>query len=340
MPYYTYVALQGDDRILIFAMDPRTGGLDRRDAVAVPGGPAPLAISPQRTFLYVGRRGACEVSSFRIDQQTGGLTHIGAVALESDPCYMATDRTGRFLLSAYYQAGKAAVHPINAHGVVSAPPVEWRDTARGAHCFQTDPSNTFAFVPHIAGNGPNAIFQFHFDAQTGHITPNTPAMVRPEREDGPRHYCFHPSKDLLYFSNEQGCSVTVYRFDTSTGTLHPVQTVSTLPDDFQGRNSCAQIQITPSGRFLYAPNRGHNSIAGFAVDAATGHLTPIGRWATEPVPRAINIDPTGNFLYAAGLESGRLAAYRIDTTTGALSSLNVYTVGERPTWVLTTELAG
>ena len=134
--------------------------------------------------------------------------------------------------------------------------------------------------------------------------------------------------------------MTAYHFDVSTGTLSPFQTVSTLPDDFDGRNSCAQIQITPSGQFLYAPNRGHNSIAGFAVEAATGQLTPIGHFPTEPVPRAFSIDPTGNFLYAAGLESGRLAAYRIDQTTGTLSHLETYAVGERPMWVLITNLGG
>lgn len=334
MAYYLYVTLQGDDKILRFSIHPNTGKLELQETMAVAGGPAPLALSPARTFLYIGRRGDCEVSSFRIDPQTGELSQIGTVALESDPCYMATDRTGRFLLSAYYQAGKAAVHPIGTDGVAYGPPVAWRDTARGAHCFQTDPSNQFAFVPHIAGNGPNAIFQFRFDAQTGHITPNTPPQVKPERNDGPRHFCFHPHKDILYFSNEQGCGVTAYHFDATSGTLSPFQTISTLPAGFTGRNTCAQIQITPSGRFLYAPNRGHNSIAGFTVDEATGRLTPIGHMLTEPVPRAVGVDPSGNFFYAAGLESGRLAAYRIDSSTGALSPIETYAVGARPMWVL------
>jgi 6-phosphogluconolactonase len=180
-------------------------------------------------------------------------------------------------------------------------------------------SNRFAFLPHIVGRGPNAIYQYRFDAQSGHMTPNTPPIVHPERQDGPRHYCFHPSKDIVYFSNEQGGGVTAYHFDTSRGTLSPFQTVSTLPEDFTGRNSCSQIQITPSGQFLYAPNRGHNSMAGFMVDAASGALTPIGHVAVDPVPRAFSIDLTGHFLYVTGLESGRLLAYRIDQTVGALS---------------------
>jgi 6-phosphogluconolactonase len=334
MAYHMYVSLQGDDKISRFIMNPQTGALDAHGEVAVPGGPAPMTVDPQRQFLYVGRRGACELSSFGIDPQTGDLTHLGAVSLDSDPCFIATDRSGKFLLSAYYEAATAAVHGIDAKGVVSGPPIEWRHTARGAHCFQTDPSNRFAFVPHIAGRGPNQIWQFRFDAATGRLTPNDPPTLSPEGEVGPRHFCFHPSKDILYFSDEQGSSVSAYTLDPDAGTLTALQRVPTLPDGFTGQNSCAQIQITPSGRFLYAPNRGHNSMACFTVDDATGHLTPVGHASAEAVPRAFAIDPTGNFLYSAGLETGRLAAYRIEADSGRLTPLEVYPVGARPMWVL------
>ena len=292
-----------------------------------------MAADPGGQFLHVGRRGVCEVSSFRIDSHTGDLTPIGAVSLDAEPCYLAMDRQGKFLFSAYYAAGKAAVHAINSAGVVSTPPVEWLDTATGAHALQTDPSNRFAFVPHIAGNGPNTIFQYRFDPQSGRLSPNTPARLTPPDPVGPRHFCFHPRKAVVYFSNEQGCSVTAYDLDTATGTLSARQTVSTLPEDFDGDNTCAQIHMTPSGRMLFAPNRGHNSMACFAVDAKTGDLTPTARIATEPVPRAFGIDPSGNFLYAAGLESGRLAAYRIDADNGTLHHLETYDVGSTPMWV-------
>ncbi len=155
----------------------------------------------------------------------------------------------------------------------------------------------------------------------------------PEGPDGPRHFCFHPSLDVLYFSNEQGCSVTAYRLDRSRGTLTPFQTISTLPEGYKGENTCSQIRMAPSGRFLYAPNRGHNSIACFSVDAS-GRLTSLGQTPTERVPRVFNIDPQGRFLYAAGLESGRMASYRIDGTTGKLQPLEVYEVGKAPMWVL------
>lgn len=333
MPTQLYVSLQGDDCIRRFDLDPQTGRLDPLDPVPVPGGPAPMAVDPQGQFLHVGRRGVCEVSSFRIEPRTGDLALMAAVSLDAEPCYLAMDRQGRFLFSAYYAAGKAAVHAVNSDGTVSTPPIEWLDTATGAHALQTDPSNRFAFVPHIAGKGPNAIFQYRFDAQTGRLIPNTPARLNPPDPVGPRHFCFHPRKDIVYFSNEQGCSVTAYDLDTTAGTLRARQTVSTLPGDFDGDNTCAQIHMTPSGHMLFAPNRGHNSMACFAVDPGTGALTPTDRIATEPVPRAFGVDPSGNFLYVAGLESGRLAAYRIDADNGALHHLDTCDVGSTPMWV-------
>lgn len=340
MPNVMYVALQGDDRIVRFTMDAATGELEPLDELAVPGGPAPMAVDPAQRYLHVARRGECKISSYRIDPRTGDLSLIGDIPLPTDPCYLSTDRTGRFLLSAYYEGRGVAVHPIGADGSAGDPPVERRETARGAHCFQTDPSNRFAFVPHIAGRGPNEIWQFRFDEATGRLTPNATPKAIPEQPVGPRHFCFHPTRPMVYFSNEQGCSVTAYRFDASAGTLTAMQTVSTLPAGYTGQNSCAQIRIAPSGKFLYAPNRGHNSIACFTVDATSGLLTPNGHAASEPVPRAFNLDPAGNFLYAAGLESGRLAAYRIDANTGALHPLKLYPLGRRPMWVLLLNLPG
>ncbi len=339
MSYFMYVSISQEDKVLRFTVDQTTGKLELQGEVAVPGRPAPMAVSPDRRFLYVGRRDDLEVSSFRIDPSDGSISLIGAAGLESDPCFMSTDRTGQYLLSAYYNAGHAAVHPIGGDGAAGAPPVEWLSTGTGAHCFQTDPSNRYGFVAHIAaGDGPNAVFQFRFDQNTGHITPNTPARVSPDEPLGPRHFCFHPTRDILYFSNEQGCSVTGYHLDADTGSLSAFQTLSTLPEGFEGRNSCSQIRISPNGKYLFAPNRGHNSIAGFAVDADTGHLTSLGQTPTEAVPRALDLDPSGNFLYSAGLESGRLAAFRIDDATGALTRQDTYEVGQGPMWVSVIEV--
>jgi 6-phosphogluconolactonase len=321
-------------------VDPATGTLAWQEDVAVDGGPAPLAIDPSKNFLYVGRRGSQEISSYRIDQRTGGLSLIGSTPLQGEPVYVATDRTGRFVLSAYYYQSTAAVHAVNSDGVATFPPVEWRYTAGGAHAIQTDRSNRFAFVPHIANRGPNAIFQFRFDENTGQLTSNDPPRYSPREYLGPRALAFHPTLDIVYFSDEQGSSVTAYQLDPSAGILAPLQTISTLPADYREANTCSQIQIAPSGRFLYVPNRGHNSIASFGVDASTGRLTATGRVPTEPVPRAFSLDPDGSFLFVAGLESGRLASYRVDPESGELTPLETYDAGNRPMWVLITALPG
>ena len=334
MAYHVYVTVSGEDQIARFLMDENTGALEPAAEIAVPGRPAPIALDPTRRFMHVGRRETCEITSYGIDAASGALTERATVPLDSDPCYMATDRSGRYLFSAYYLAERAAVHAIDAEGRVTHPAIEWLHTGRGAHCFQTDRSNRFAFVPHIAGNGaPNAIFQFHFDAETGRLSPNQPARAEPEGEVGPRHFCFHPTKDLLYFSNEQGSGVATWAFDPETGTLRHLATVPTLPEGWEGENTCAQIHLTPDGRFLYAPNRGHDSIAEFEIDAESGLPRPLGHAAAQQVPRAFAIDPAGRFLISAGLSSGRLAVYRIDADSGRLAEIAQHPVGQAPMWV-------
>jgi 6-phosphogluconolactonase len=349
MPYALYVCAQDDNKIIAFAMDADSGRLTPQAELPVAGGPSVMAISPDRRTLYVGQRTGEAISSFRIDPGTGGLSLLGSISQAHAPTFLAPDRTGRYLLSAYYQGGGVAVYHLGVDGAAGAPSQEWLATATGAHAIQTDRSNRFAFVPHIAriqdnvleppkdNPGPNMILQFKFDAQTGHLTANSPSRVEPAERVGPRHYCFHPTLGLVYFSNEQGCSVTGYRLDPATGTLSAAQTISTLPDGYSARNTCSQIHLTPSGRFLYVGNRGHNSIAGFAVDSA-GRLTAIGRAPTEAVPSAFSLDPAGHFVFAAGTASGRLASYRINRETGALTALTTYAVGQRPGAVLAAQL--
>jgi 6-phosphogluconolactonase (cycloisomerase 2 family) len=350
MPTYMYVTLQDEDKIRVYTMDTATGHLTPQSEVPVTGGPSALALSPNRQVLYAGYRNVPAISSYRIDPATGGLTPSGTVTPEAAPTFLAPDRSGRFLLSAYYQGAYVAVHPLGADGAVGAPACDRLDTAQGAHAIQTDPSNQFAFVPHIArfndnvleplreSTGPNMIVQLKFDARSGRLSPNTPQRVEPATRLGPRHYCFHPTLPVVYFSNEQASSVTAYRLDTATGTLTASQTLTTLPEGFTARNTCSQIHLTASGRFLYVGNRGHNSLAGFAVDAATGQLTALGQVATEAVPSAFGLDPAGQFAFAAGTATGRLASYRIHGETGALTPLATVAVGQRPTAVLVTQV--
>jgi 6-phosphogluconolactonase len=347
MPHYVYVAAQDDNKVGIYTMDGDTGALSHQSDAAMPGGPSLLAISPDKRTLYVSHREALSLSSHRIDHATGGLTRTGSVSVEDWPAFLSTDRTGRHLLVAFYGGARAGVYPVGADGELGGQATESLSTADGAHAILTDRSNRFAYVPHIAyiqDNvleppknilGPNVIYQFRFNAETGRLTPNDPLVLEMGGFLGPRHYTYHPSLDVVYFSDEQGSSVTAYNMD-SEGRLSAFQTISTLPEGHTERNTCSQIQVTADGRFLFVPNRGHNSIASFAVDAGSGQLTPADRVATEQVPSAFSIDPQGKFLYAAGSESGRLASYQINGDTGEMNPGEVYDVGKRPMWVLIT----
>ena len=195
-----YVCLQDDDKIACFSIDSGAGGLTRQADVSAAGGPSVMALSPDRRVLYVGLRTRPAISSFRINPSSGALTPQGTVPSADAPTFLATDRTGRFLLSAYYQGGYAAVHPLGPDGAVGAPALDRQDTATGAHAIATDPSNSFAFVPHISRvqdnvleppkniAGPNFIAQFRFDPQSGRLSPNTPFRVEQRELVGPRHY--------------------------------------------------------------------------------------------------------------------------------------------------------
>src|ERR1700757_3893186 len=347
-----YVGVQDDDKIVVFALDGDSGKLTKRAGVAAAGGPSVMAISPDRNALYVGCRTRPSIAGYRIDPATGGLSVLGTAAQTDAPTFLGLDRTGRYMLCAYYQGGYVAVYPIAAGGTLGAAAIDNQKTAVGAHAIATDPSNRFAFVPHIAriqdnvleppknNPGPNMILQYRFDAQPGRLSPNTPHGVEQGSLVGPRHYIHHPSLDVVYFSNEQGCSVTAYRLHPANGPLPSVQTISTLPAGHSERTTCSQIHLTPSGRYLYVGNRAAtgSSIAAFAVDPATGQLTAAGHTPTEAVPSAFCLDPAGHFLFAVGTASGRLASYRINQQSGALTPLAVEEVGKRPAAVLTTRL--
>lgn len=368
MPVHMYVSLQNDNLIRRFELNSADGRLTHVADVEVPDGPAPLGINPAGTVLYVGHRGSASavttggdgvarpqfaLSSWVIDQRTGDLARTGGVQVLGEPCFVATDRRGRFVLSSYYQAGHCAVHPLDDAGALGGEAIEWLDTNSGAHSFQTDRSNRFGFVPHIADGsgglmrlaegrrvGANAIFQFRFDQETGKLTPNDPPRITPDEQIGPRHHCFHPTRDLVYVNNEQGSVVTVYALDTERGTLAAVQTLGTLPEGATGPNAPSQIHIDRSGRFLYCANRGHDSIACYAIDEATGRLTSTGWTEVGERPRAFNVDPTGHFLYATSQATGSMAAFSIDQQAGTLAPLGTYELGNVPMWVLFAELPG
>jgi 6-phosphogluconolactonase len=205
-------------------------------------------------------------------------------------------------------------------------------TGNGAHCIFTDSDNSHALLPHIAGErGINTILKYNFDEDTGMLSPSEREFVKQPDNRGPRHYTFHPSGEYVFFSNEQDSSVTSYRYHE--GDMEELYTISTLPAHYAGVNTCAQIKITPDGKFLYAPNRGHNSLAGFSINSNSGQLKAIGRTLTEAIPRVLDIDGKGQFLYSAGLETGFISAFRI-SDTGNLQFIERFEVGKEPMWIL------
>ena len=328
---YVYISLAQEDRIVSLELEQASGKAIPRGSFEIEGGPSAMVVAPSLELIYVGLRSKPGIAALGLERTTGNLALQSAIALDDDPCYLSIDRTGRFLFSSYYGAGKVGVHPIGEGGALLTTAAQWHKTALNAHSIQSDPSNRFAFVPHT---GPNRIFQFLFDETNGHLNPNSPDRLAPAESDGPRHFCFHPNGRHVCFVNEQGSSITVYELNQRTGALAPVQTVSTLPSDFTGENSCSQIHITPDGRYLYASNRGHDSIACYTVDADSGRLALIELASTEKTPRAFNLDTKGRYLLATGLDTGKLATYKISPDTGSLVPLEVQSLGRRPMWVL------
>ena len=367
MSYQVYVSLQNEDCIRRLAFDRNSGALEKKAEYEAKGGPAPMCLSPDGRVIHVGFRGDRPenspgsnggvlpehgLGSFAIDG-CGDLHPIGRVHNEGEPCFVRTDHSGHFLLSAHPQVGRVATHGIDASGAVAGPAIEWIATHCGAHSVQIDSSNRFAFVPHIGeGNGglkrlgssaANAIFQFRFDDKTGRLTPNNPPRTGPgqDLQWGPRHSCWHPAQPWLYVVNEQGNSISRYTMDGERGTLSLNETVDTLPPQgHPGKTSTADIQMHPSGRFLYAPNRGHDTITSYRVDQVSGRLSHPVWTRADAHPRAFMLDPSGHFLLCAGMTAGRLTAYGIDQAEGTLTELQSVHCGRVPMWVLITELPG
>jgi 6-phosphogluconolactonase len=201
-------------------------------------------------------------------------------------------------------------------------------TTKTAHAIATDPGNQFVFVPHVA---PNAVYQFRFDAAKGTLTEAGRALGGSPKA-GPRHLAFHPTQPLAFSSDESGSSITSYWFEAGSG-LRVGQTLSTLPQDFKGANTTAEVKVHPSGKFVWVSNRGHDSLAGFAIDNS-GKLTALGQTPTEKTPRSFDITPDGRYAFGAGEGSGKLAVFQVDLTSGKLTRLHTLDVGKSLSWVM------
>lgn len=298
--------------------------------------PSFLAIAPNQKFLYAvgevndvnGKKGG-GVSSFAIDSATGDLKLLNQQSsVGAGPCHIVVDRSGKTALVANYGGGSAAALPIQADGKLGEASSfvqhtgssinPGNQTAPHAHSINVDAANRFAMVADL---GIDKVMVYRLDPDKGTITANDPPSASVEAGSGPRHFAFHPNGKNAYVINEIKLTVTAFQYDAEKGVLTPLQTISTLPDGVTDRKgmSTAEVQVHPSGKFLYGSNRGHHSIAIFSIDQATGKLTAVGHQGQGiKTPRNFGIDPTGNYLLACNQDSDSVIVFRINQSTGQL----------------------
>ncbi|HKX08863.1 MAG TPA: beta-propeller fold lactonase family protein [Stellaceae bacterium] len=330
-PTIVYVANADSREILVWRLRADSGELSLIERVPVTGMVMPLAISPSRRHLYASLRSEpFSVACFAIDRVSGRLTYLSATGLPDQMCYLATDRTGRFLLSASYQGSLLTVHAIGADGLVRPEPIETLSTPPRAHAVMTDPANRFLFASSLGGD---VLLRWTFDASSGQVAPNSLTRTATARGSGPRHFKFHPSRPFLYLLNELDATVDAFAFDGTSGRVTSIQTVDAMPAGCSEQPSAADLHIMPNGMFLYASERTTSTLAAFRIDPASGRLSALGHTPTEAQPRGFAIDPRGSFLLAVGQKSHHLTVYAIDHETGELAVRQRYAMGENPNWV-------
>ena len=312
----------------------------------------PMAVSPDKRFLYAASRSKpFSVHAYSIDRGTGALTLLATSPLAESFPYISVDRTGRYLFGAGYGAAVISVNAIGADGRVAAEPLQVIPVGRNAHSIRVDESNKFAFVPTL---GSDQMFQFTFDAKSGRLASNTPAIYLMKAGTGPRHFVTSADNKFVYVLSELLATVTTFSLDAKTGLLTEVSTATGLPPDSKlgpgaprgavgvagapPRNTdndiwAADIHITPNGKFLYITERTSHTLAGFSVDGASGKLTYLGSTPTERQPRGFAIDPKGRFLVASGEKSDTVSVYAIDQASGALKLQNKFPTGKGSNWV-------
>lgn len=320
--------------IHVSRLDLATGKLSAPELVAECATSSFLAIHPNGQFLYsvddtnFDGKGNGSVRAFAIDRSTGKLTPRNRVASHgATPAHLVVDGRGKNVLVANYNSGSAAVLPVKEDGsLAEASSVvqhsgSGRDPSRQrgphAHSINVSPDNRFAIVADL---GLDNVFVYRFYSDKGLLEPNDPPYVKVAPGAGPRHFAFHRDGRFAYVINEMASTVTAFAYDRPRGVLKELQTITTLPKDFAGRSTTAEVQVHPSGRYLYGSNRGHDSVAVFSIDAREGTLTLVEITPTQgKTPRNFGIDPTGAFLLAAHQDTDNVVVFRVDAKTGRVT---------------------
>ncbi len=337
MLVYIGTYTQGDSEgIYVYRLDISSGALEYVSVAAGVDNPSFLELHPQKPYLYAvneisdfGGESSGAITAFSIDEGTGALTLLNQQStIGPGPCHLSVDATGKFALVANYGGGSVCMLPIQEDGTLgeatdfiqhegsSVNPA--RQQGPHAHSIVIDPTNRYAFTPDL---GLDKILIYKIDLTSGKLIPNDPPWVAVAPGGGPRHFDFHPDHKYAYVINEIGNTVTAFTYDETNGSLAEIQTIPTLPDDFEDTSHTADIHVSPSGKFLYGSNRGHDSIVIFAIDSETGTLAYVDHESTQgETPRNFAIDPTGTFLFAENQGTDTIVTFRIDSDTGKLTA--------------------
>jgi 6-phosphogluconolactonase len=322
--------------IYVSRFDPATGRLSAPELAAETRNPSFLAVHPGGHFLYAvgevnsagGKPGGI-VSAFSLDRQTGKLTPLNQQASGGGgPCHLSVDATGKCLLVANYNSGSIAALPIHADGSLGEATTTiqhagssvnpQRQGGPHAHFICPSPDNRFALNCDL---GLDQVLVYRLDADAAKLVPGDPPFATVPPGAGPRHLTFSPDGKFVYVINEMGSTISVFAYDANSAAMSRVQTLSTLPKDFSTNNTCAEIVMHPSGKFLYGSNRGHDSIAIFTVDKKSGRLTLIEHQSSQGrTPRHIAIDPTGRWLFAENQASNSVIVFALSPDTGKLKT--------------------
>ncbi|MEP6701929.1 MAG: beta-propeller fold lactonase family protein [Betaproteobacteria bacterium] len=349
---YVYVSNAGDGDIGMYTMQ-ADGSLQPGLRVKAQELVMPMVVSPDRKFLFAAARSKpFSVHTFAIDSGSGALKSVSVSPLADSFPYISLDKTGRFLLGASYSGSVISVNAVGTDGKVDAKPLQVLSIGRNAHSIRVDESNSYVFVPSL---GSDQLFQFTFDAKTGRLVSNTPAVVLMKSVTGPRHFITSPDNKFVYLLSEMAGTVTTFSLDAKTGLLTEVASISGLPADTKLRAGAlrgavgapggppprntdndiwaADINMTPNGKFLYISERSGSSINALSVDGATGKLTYVGSTPTEKQPRGFRIDSKGKYMVVTGEKSDMIATYAIDPANGSLKQIGRYPTGKGANWV-------